>query len=137
VDLIHTLIDFVLHLDAHLTTLLASVGIWFYVVLFAIIFAETGLVVMPFLPGDSLLFAVGALASLQDSPLQLPLLALTCFVAALLGDLTNYTVGKNFGAKLFNNNTAKILNRRYLDQTEAFYRKHGGKTIIIARFVPI
>ncbi|MBM4251612.1 MAG: DedA family protein [Deltaproteobacteria bacterium] len=136
-DLIHTLIDFVLHLDAHLTTLLASVGIWFYVVLFAIIFAETGLVVMPFLPGDSLLFAVGALASLQDSPLQLPLLALTCFVAALLGDLTNYTVGKNFGAKLFNNNTAKILNRRYLDQTEAFYRKHGGKTIIIARFVPI
>ncbi|MEN9836047.1 MAG: hypothetical protein RL011_2240 [Pseudomonadota bacterium] len=137
VDLLHTLIDFALHLDAHLTNLLASVGIWFYVVLFAIIFAETGLVVMPFLPGDSLLFAVGALASLKDSPLELPLLALTCFVGALLGDLTNYTIGKNFGPKLFNNSTAKILNRKYLEQTEDFYRKHGGKTIIIARFVPI
>ena len=136
-DLLHTLIDFALHLDAHLTNLLASVGIWFYVVLFAIIFAETGLVVMPFLPGDSLLFAVGALASLKDSPLELPLLALTCFVGALLGDLTNYTIGKNFGPKLFNNSTAKVLNRKYLEQTEDFYRKHGGKTIIIARFVPI
>ena len=136
-ELLHTLIDFVLHLDAHLGTLLASVGIWFYVVLFAIIFAETGLVVMPFLPGDSLLFAVGALASITDTPLQLPLLALTCFVGALLGDLTNYTIGKNFGPKLFNKNTTKILNRKYLEQTEDFYRKHGGKTIIIARFVPI
>ena len=136
-DLLHTAIDLIRHLDVHLNTLLGSLGAWFYVLLFLIIFAETGLVVVPFLPGDSLLFAVGALASIADSPLQLPLLALTCFVGALLGDVTNYSVGRFFGPRLFSKEASRIFNRRYLTDTEAFYEKHGGKTIIIARFAPI
>ncbi len=134
---IQFLIDFILHLDSHLNDLVISFGPWMYAILFLIVFCETGLVFTPFLPGDSLLFAVGALAAIEGSPLTLPGLALTFFFAALCGDLTNYTVGKHLGPKLFNSSTSKLLNRRYLDKTQGFYEKHGGKTIIMARFIPI
>ena len=136
-DLMHSLIDLVLHLDTHLNALVAQLGGFFYGILFLIIFAETGLVVTPFLPGDSLLFAVGALAAISGSSLELHWLALVCFGAALCGDVTNYTVGRNFGPKLFRSDSSKLFNRNHLRETEAFYRKHGGKTIIIARFLPI
>ena len=127
-------LDYILHLDAHLATLVAQFGTWTYAILFLIIFAETGLVVTPFLPGDSLLFATGALAAVTDLNVFILFVLLT--IAAILGDAVNYWVGKNVGMRLFDGRI-KYLKPEYLDRTHAFYEKYGGKTIVIARFVPI
>ena len=129
------IIDFILHIDQHLTQLSASYGVWIYAILFLIIFCETGLVVTPFLPGDSLLFAAGGIAAVGS--MNIYTMVLVLLAAAVIGDITNFTIGKYFGTKLFANPDSKIFRRSYLDKTHAFYEKHGGKTIIIARFVPI
>ena len=133
--MISTIIDFILHIDQHLVALSAEYGVWIYAILFLIIFCETGLVVMPFLPGDSLLFAAGGIAALGE--MNIHLMEALLLVAAILGDAVNFAIGKYFGARLFANPDSKIFRRAYLDKTHAFYEKHGGKTIIIARFVPI
>lgn len=108
-----------------------------YVVLFLIIFCETGLVVMPFLPGDSLLFAVGALCALEESGLSLGLMIVLLLIAAILGDAVNYSIGKYLGPAVFRSDTSRLLNKKHLLHTQRFYEKHGGKTIILARFIPI
>ena len=132
---ISTIIDFILHIDQHLAALSAEYGVWIYAILFLIIFCETGRVVTPFLPGDSLLFAAGGIAALGE--MNIHLMVALLLVAAILGDAVNFAIGKYFGARLFANPDSKIFRRAYLDKTHAFYEKHGGKTIIIARFVPI
>ncbi len=131
--LIH-LMDLLLHLDKHLAALLAQYGSWVYAILFLIIFVETGLVVMPFLPGDSLLFVAGALWAV--SGMNVHALALALVVAAILGDSVNYAVGNYLGPKVFHWEDSRWFNRKALDRTHAFYEKHGGKTIVIARFLP-
>ena len=136
-EFIHFIVDFILHIDVHLAELVAQYGIWIYAILFLILFCETGLVVTPFLPGDSLLFVAGALAALPGNDLNVHLLAALLVVAAVLGDALNYTIGRLFGEKLFSNPNSRIFRRSYLDKTHAFYERHGGKTIILARFVPI
>ena len=133
--MISTIIDFILHIDQHLAALSAEYGVWIYAILFLIIICETGLVVTPFLPGDSLLFAAGGIAALGE--MNIHLMVALLLVAAILGDAVNFAIGKYFGARLFANPDSKIFRRAYLDKTHAFYEKHGGKTIIIARFVPI
>jgi len=132
---IGTVIDFILHIDQHLTALSAQYGMWIYAILFLIIFCETGLVATPFLPGDSLLFAAGGIAAVGG--MNIHIMVLILLIAAILGDAVNFMIGKYFGAKLFSNPNSKIFRRAYLEKTHAFYEKHGGKTIIIARFVPI
>jgi membrane-associated protein len=127
--------DFVVHLDRHLATLLQQYGAWVYLLLFAIIFCETGLVVTPFLPGDSLLFVAGALAAAGG--LDVHLLALVLVVAAVLGNTVNYSVGYILGPKVFHWEQSRFFNRKALDRAHAFYEKHGGKTIVITRFLPI
>ncbi|MDR2087600.1 MAG: DedA family protein [Dysgonamonadaceae bacterium] len=131
------LIDFILHLDVHLAELVRDYGLWIYAILFLIIFCETGLVVTPFLPGDSLLFVAGTLAAIGDNHINVHLMVLLLVAAAILGDASNYLIGKFFGEKLFSNPNSKIFKQSYLEKTHNFYEKHGGKTIIIARFVPI
>jgi membrane-associated protein len=123
------------HLDTHLVSWSQTMGPWLYVLLFAIIFCETGLVVTPFLPGDSLLFAVGALCALGG--LNIAIIIPLLLVAAILGDAANYFIGMTVGPKVFTSSTSKLLNRAHLLRTQAFYDKYGGKTIIIARFIPI
>ena len=135
-ELIHSLIDFILHLDKHLATMVTEYGTLTYAILFLIVFVETGLIVMPLLPGDSLLFAAGALAASTgalDVKIIIPLLIL----AALLGDNVNYFVGKYFSKFVKSRERILFFKREYIEQTEAFYAKHGGKTVIMARFVPI
>ena len=122
---------------AYLNTLAGSTGGWLYVILFAIIFAETGLVVTPFLPGDTLVFAIGALAASPTSPISLPLVAILLIVAAVLGDAVNYAIGYRLGPKVFSREDSKLLNKKHLLEAQRFYEKYGSKTIIIARFVPI
>lgn len=136
-ELIHQLIDFILHIDVHLQAMVAQYGIWIYAILFLILFCETGLVVTPFLPGDSLLFVAGALAAVPNSTLDVHLMVFLLCVAAIIGDAVNYTIGRLFGERLFSNPDSKIFRRSYLDKTHQFYERHGGKTIILARFVPI
>ncbi|WP_029687428.1 DedA family protein [Tatumella saanichensis] len=136
-EYIHFIIDFILHIDVHLAQLVANYGLWIYAILFVIIFCETGLVVTPFLPGDSLLFVGGALAALPSNDLNIHLLLAVIVVAAILGDAVNYSIGRLFGEKLFSNPQSKIFRRSYLEKTYGFYDKHGGKTIILARFIPI
>ncbi len=136
-DLIRFVVDFILHIDVHLAELVAQYGIWIYAILFLILFCETGLVVTPFLPGDSLLFVAGALAALPGNDLNVHLMVTLLVSAAILGDAVNYTIGRLFGERLFSNPNSKIFRRSYLDKTHAFYARHGGKTIILARFVPI
>jgi membrane-associated protein len=136
-DFIHLVIDFILHIDVHLAELVAQYGVWVYAILFLILFCETGLVVTPFLPGDSLLFVAGALAALPGNDLNIHLMVTLLVIAAILGDAVNYTIGRLFGARLFSNPNSKIFRQSYLDKTHAFYERHGGKTIILARFVPI
>lgn len=131
-----TIIDLFLHLDKHLTQIISQYGTWTYLILFLVIFIETGVVVMPFLPGDSLLFAAGALAANPENNLNVALLMLLLFIAAFLGDTLNYTIGDYLGPKVFRRDY-RFLKREYLLQTQAFYDKHGGKTIIFARFIPI
>ncbi len=133
-DIIPFLIDFILHVDKHLQAFVASYGAWVYALLFLVIFVETGLVVMPFLPGDSLLFIVGALAGagLVSLPLAMGLLAL----AAVLGDQLNYQIGRYFGPKVFQWEDSRFFNKRAFDQAHAFYERYGGITIVLARFMP-
>ncbi|MDR0766642.1 MAG: DedA family protein [Odoribacteraceae bacterium] len=130
------LVDIFLHLDVHLSALVQRHDTWVYAILFAVIFCETGLVVTPFLPGDSLLFVAGALAATTRS-LDVHALALLLSCAAILGDAVNYTVGMFLGKRLFRDPSSRIFRQKYLDKTRAFYERHGGKTIILARFVPI
>jgi len=127
-------LDYILHLDKYLDLIIRSVGIWTYLILFVTIFIETGLVVTPFLPGDSLLFAAGAFAALGS--LNVVVLFVVLALAAVLGDTVNYWIGHYIGDKAFTT-TSRLLKREYLDRTQAFYEKHGGKTIFLARFVPI
>jgi len=136
-EFITQIIDIFLHLDVHLNALAATLGPWLYAVLFAVIFCETGLVVTPFLPGDSLIFAVGALASVKGSVINLPLILVLLIIAAVLGDAVNYMIGKFVGPKVFTKDTGKLLNKKHLLAAHAFYEKYGGKTIILARFIPI
>jgi membrane-associated protein len=133
-EIITFLLDFILHVDVHLANFVATYGAWVYGLLFVIIFVETGVVVMPFLPGDSLLFVVGALsaAGLMSLPLALVLLTL----AAILGDQCNYSIGRAIGPKVFQWEQSRFFNRQAFDQAHAFYEKHGGITIILARFFP-
>lgn len=131
------IIDFILHIDVHLVELVARYGTWIYVILFLIIFCETGLVVTPFLPGDSLLFVAGTLASISSNHINIHLLWLLLVVAAISGDAVNYTIGRYSGQRLFSNPDSRVFKRKYLEKTEGFYEKYGGSTIIIARFVPI
>ena len=134
-ELIKYLIDLILHLDKHLVELVTQYGAWTYAILFLIIFCETGLVVMPFLPGDSLIFAVGALAA--KGVLDLFSISILMIIAAIIGDTINYWIGYKLGPKVFSSQDSRWLNRRHLDRTHQFYEKYGGKTIIIARFMPI
>ncbi|WP_455628436.1 DedA family protein [Parabacteroides chinchillae] len=136
-ELLNFLIDFVLHIDAHLAELITTYGVWVYAILFIIIFCETGLVVTPFLPGDSLLFVAGALAAMPANQINIHLIVLLLIIAAVLGDASNYLIGRFFGKKLFSNPKSKIFKQSYLEKTHAFYERHGGKTIILARFVPV
>jgi len=132
---LHGAISFILHIDRHLTELSAQYGVWIYAILFVIVFCETGLVITPFLPGDSLLFAAGSIAALGS--MNIHTMALLLMLAAILGDAVNFAIGKYLGERLFANPDSRIFRRSYLQRTEAFYAKHGGKTIILARFVPI
>jgi membrane-associated protein len=136
-DTLHLLLDYFLHLDKYLNQAVAALGPWFYGLLFTIVFCETGLVVTPFLPGDSLLFAVGALAAAEGSPISLGLAVGLLMVAAVLGDAVNYAAGKRIGPAVFRREDSRWLNRKHLDEAQRFYEKYGGKTIVIARFVPI
>ena len=131
------LFDFILHIDRHLHQLASEYGLWVYGIVFLIVFCETGLVVLPLLPGDSLLFAAGSLASLPDSQLSPHLLFLGLSIAAILGDTLNYWIGKKIGPKVFASQESRFFKREYLDKTHAFYLKYGAKTIVIARFIPI
>jgi membrane-associated protein len=134
---IHWLIDVMLHLDKYLADWSQLVGAWLNVILFLVIFCETGLVVAPFLPGDSLLFACGALSALEGSAVKLPLILPLLCVAAVLGDATNYLIGKKLGPAVFSRDDSRFLNKKHLLKTKEFYDRHGGKTIVIARFAPI
>ena len=134
-EIVSWLIDFVLHLDEHLRTLVQTYGVWAYAILFIIIFLETGVVVTPFLPGDSLLFVAGTIAAVGE--LNVHALATLLIAAAILGDSLNYSIGRYLGPKVFHYEDSRFFKRAYLDYTRAFFERHGGKTIIIARFVPI
>ncbi|WP_391529582.1 DedA family protein [Photorhabdus akhurstii] len=137
IDFAKFIIDFILHIDIHLAELVARYGHWVYGILFLILFCETGLVITPFLPGDSLLFVAGALAALDSNDLNVHLMVVLMIIAAVIGDAVNYAIGRIFGERLFTNPNSKIFRRSYLDKTHEFYEKHGGKAIILARFVPI
>src|SRR5580658_503987 len=136
-SLIHQAIDLFLHLDKHLNDFASAHQVGVYVLLAAIVFCETGLVVWPFLPGDSLLFAVGALAAANGSPISLPLMIVLLCLAANCGDVLNYTVGRRIGPRIFSAESSWLLNKRHLEEAHRFYEKYGRKTIILARFVPI
>ena len=128
------LLDFILHVDAHLLEFITDYGVWIYAILFLIIFVETGLVVMPFLPGDSLLFAAGALAA-STGAMNPYILVILLFIAAVLGDTLNYHIGKFIGPRVFEIES-RFINKKHLTYTQKFFEKHGGKTIIFARFIP-
>jgi membrane-associated protein len=134
-DLLHTLIDFILHIEVHLDTIIGQYHSWTYLFLFLILFVETGLIIMPFLPGDSLLFAVGAFAA--RGSFDFWSISLTLLTGAILGDTVNYAIGKYLGPKIFASKKYKLLNTEHLDRAHQFYAKYGAKTIILARFIPI
>jgi membrane-associated protein len=136
IGLLKEFIHIVLHLDLYLNQWITQFGVGIYPLLFLIIFAETGLVVTPFLPGDSLLFALGALTAVDNAFLSLPILMISLLVAAILGDAANYAIGRYFGEKILAKNW-RYFNRTHYEKTAQFYAKHGGKTIILARFIPI
>ncbi|MBP1759208.1 MAG: putative rane-associated protein [Firmicutes bacterium] len=133
--IIQTLLDLFLHLDKNMGAVIQSYGMWTYLILFAIIFAETGFVVTPFLPGDSLLFVAGAFTA--SGALNLPVVVIILCAAAIIGDTLNYQIGHFIGPSVFKQENARFLNKEHLIQTEQFYLKHGGKTIIFARFIPV
>ncbi|MCX7921969.1 MAG: DedA family protein [Clostridia bacterium] len=134
-ELITGLIDFILHIDKHMAEIVQNYGVWTYLILFLIIFCETGLVVTPFLPGDSLLFVIGALGA--SGALDVKLVTILLVIAAVGGDTVNYHIGKFIGHKAFKFKDSRFFKKEYLERTHAFYEKHGGKTIIISRFIPI
>lgn len=134
-EILASVIDLFLHLDRHLAALLAEYGLWIYAILFLIVFCETGLVVTPFLPGDSLLFMAGALAA--GGGMDAGMLIATLFVAAVLGDSVNYAIGRRLGSRISQWPDSRFFNRKALERTHAFYERHGGKTIVIARFLPL
>jgi len=137
VDQVKFLIDVVLHLNRHLADLSNSMGGWLYAVLFAVVFCETGLIVTPFLPGDSLLFAVGALVAIPEAHLSLPLMFVLLLIAAIAGDAVNYSIGRKLGPTVFRSETNWLLNQSHLLKAQKFYERHGGKAIFLARFLPI
>lgn len=128
-------LDLILHLDSYLTVLISSYGTWIYAILFTVVFCETGLVVMPFLPGDSLLFIAGAMSA--NGSLDPFVLAGLLMVAAIAGDSLNYQIGRRSGNKLFNTSSSRLFRRENLQRTQDFYARHGGKTVTLARFLPI
>ncbi|MEY2613583.1 MAG: inner membrane protein YqjA [Planctomycetota bacterium] len=131
-------IEWILHVDRHLRELMDAVGApWLYTLLFLIVFCETGLVIMPFLPGDSLLFAAGTLCALDGSPLSLPVLWFLLVIAAVMGDAVNYSIGYRLGPKVFRSESSRFFHREHLLKAQSFYEKYGAKTIVLARFVPI
>ena len=134
-ELIAGLVDLILHLDQHLLDLVRTYGIWIYAILFLIVFLETGVVVTPFLPGDSLLFVAGAIAAAGE--MNVHGLVLLLIAAAILGDSLNYAIGRYLGPRVFRFEDTRFFKRAYIDRTHAFFERHGGKTIIIARFIPI
>ena len=136
-DLVKRLIDFILHIDTHLADIIHDYGAWTYAVLFLIIFTETGLVVMPFLPGDSLLFAAGAFCAKPETGLNVHLLALLLMAAAIVGDTINYWIGSRLGPAVFKREDSLFLRKKHLERAHAFFEKYGGRAIILARFVPI
>ena len=133
-EIVHFLIDFILHIDKHLEAFVVAYGAWIYVLLFLIVFVETGVVVMPFLPGDSLLFIVGALAGV--GLLSFPIACAVLIAAAILGDQCNYAIGRYFGPKVFQWENSKFFNKKAFDQAHGFYERYGGITVILARFMP-
>ena len=133
-EIVNFLIDFILHIDKHLEAFVVAYGAWIYVLLFVIVFVETGVVVMPFLPGDSLLFIVGALAGV--GLLSFPIACAVLIVAAILGDQCNYAIGRYFGPKVFQWENSKFFNKKAFDQAHGFYERYGGITVILARFMP-
>jgi membrane-associated protein len=136
-DALKQAIEIFLHLDQHLNEWAGVLGPWLYLLLFVIVFCETGLVVTPILPGDSLLFAAGALCAIEGTPLSLPLMMLVLMAAAILGDAVNYAIGHYLGPMVFASESSRLFNRKHLERTQEFYVRHGGKTIFLARFVPI
>ena len=133
-EIVHFLIDFILHIDKHLEAFVVAYGAWIYVLLFLIVFVETGVVGMPFLPGDSLLFIVGALAGV--GLLSFPIACAVLIAAAILGDQCNYAIGRYFGPKVFQWENSKFFNKKAFDQAHGFYERYGGITVILARFMP-
>lgn len=136
-ETIYQLFQYVIHIDTYLFSFVAAYGTLAYVALFSIVFCETGLVVTPFLPGDSLLFAAGSIAAQPDTKLNIQLLFVLLVLASILGNKLNYTIGRLVGKRIFTSNHSWLLNKRYLDEAHEFYEKHGNKTIILARFMPI
>ncbi|MDQ5977512.1 MAG: rane-associated protein [Verrucomicrobiota bacterium] len=137
IDLAKKLIDFILHIDQHLAEIIRDYGVWTYAILFLIIFAETGLVVMPLLPGDSLLFAAGAFCAKPETGLNVHAMAGLLFVAAVIGDTLNYWIGHKIGPAVFKREDSIWLRKKHLDKAHAFFEKYGGRAVILARFVPI
>jgi membrane-associated protein len=133
-DIVHFLLDFILHIDKHLEAFVVAYGPWVYALLFAIVFVETGVVVMPFLPGDSLLFIVGALCGI--GLMSFPIACTVLVVAAILGDQCNYSIGRYFGPKVFQWEDSRFFNKKAFNQAHGFYERYGGVTIILARFMP-
>lgn len=136
-ELLGDFISIILHLDQHLGALVDDYGLWIYAILFLIVFSETGLVVCPFLPGDSLLFVAGGLAAMGQGGMDITTLIIVLFLAALLGNTVNYFIGRLLGPKVFSFPNSKLFNKKALEKTHFFYEKHGGKTLIISRFLPL
>ncbi|PWY57053.1 DedA family protein [Legionella qingyii] len=135
--LLNSIFDYIIHIDVYLNTIVTTYGFWTYLLLFAVIFCETGLVVTPFLPGDSLLFAAGSIAAQAGNPLNISILFILLFFASVLGNQINFMIGRLLGPRIFFTDRSWLLNKKHLQETHAFYEKHGGKTIIFARFLPI
>ncbi len=135
-ELFATILDLILHLDVHLAALVNQYGVWIYAILFVVIFSETGFVVTPFLPGDSLLFVAGALAAIGEGGMNIVVLIVVLLAAAILGNMLNYQIGRYLGPKVFHWENSRFFNKNALIKTHAFYEKHGGKTLILSRFLP-
>ena len=134
---LHHLMDYILHIDSYLNLFISTYGFWTYLILFAIIFCETGLIITPFLPGDSLLFAAGSLAAQEGNTLNSGLLFILLVFASLLGNQINFMVGRFIGPRIFTAKDSWLVNQKYLQEAHRFYKRHGGKTIVFARFIPI
>lgn len=134
---LHYFLDYILHIDIYLNAFVSNYGFWTYLALFAVIFCETGLIITPFLPGDSLLFAAGSIAAQSGNSLNILLLLLLLIIASVLGNQINFLVGKFIGPRIFTAKKSWLLNKKHLQEAHLFYEKHGGKTIIFARFIPI